>query len=1314
MKRFNIHWSARWIIRIGYIVFILFLFTYLGIGFFLKSHLAEDLLVKQLSRQAGRPVHVGSVSLDWVHGFHVVLKNVEVPSLTGKPSPIACKSMVATIEIWPFLTKREIIFRHISLKDGCLRLRRNAAGEWRGVFPVPVTAPPRKPVIRRPKKTKRKFVLFFPRVSLKRITVELVLETSKGPMTYKMFLNRAETFGSPKTEKVRGEAVGSLQLCHHPALIQFRIRGTYALMDPFPFNLSVTISRLPLEALNVLCRSQPRWRLHGNSRIFLKASGSLAHAFTFQGQMVMRRPRFSSPGCDITLNQETSVFQLRGTGKQMGESSPKLVFTVTSSYQNAGVPFHRKGHWTSLGVGVFRNIRLQGTTSLASHHITALVACDYQIGTHTSEQQSGHLRASGVWNGGEPSRFRVKLSLSRFPLYSLIDGIKKQSPHERAFLSTEPISSSPGLPRFLDRLQGEIQGQVSQGHLTSLSSRIGLTWGKSHMGLRITPYHPQSRQPMVCQVKITHLSSETIQAVPSLLSSTPPVIRSWCQAFRGGEIASLSCDLKIRALGQITRNVSVDRAEMQLDRISMALPSTSLVLKNVSGNLFYKVPSLKVIAFQGNLNDICHVQIKKLLIRDVFSRPLDLSGEGTIDASGIRLESPSISSLWPTSLHLPTGGASRVTPTFFSGNVHLRFDGTLFPFHARDYEAVLKDVLIKGIWDHQGKTQIPLTLTLSATTRPGDMEMTHASLVTPLGQMIARGTAKISPSGTWRLSITSHGQIMPEGMSLPSFSRWPRSLRITGVAPFALKINGPWPHLLLEGTLDGKDLFCSYKDLFVKDSGVPVSLGLQIHQTGPHACRIDWIRGNIKGFILTFRGNLTSWKPLRGKITCETDTHQIKNLLSFFPRYCRDKQCLIGKGDIQCHGWIKLDETPSYEITSVLANLFLPFPGSLEPLMIGSAHALVSRDRCLLDIGNIVFKESFAPRILIDGNRKEGQWFWKTRLKCGYLDLDDILSTLQHGNSQKKKDEMADKEKQPGKDPFAFLISHLHDQFIEGSLSVQKLKILDDLLYEVFTRFRHSGREGRIVGFNFLTRPKGYGAIDVFWKETKEGTITLQLLPLVKNLDFGKILDGLLHRKSPFRGYLSFHGTLNTRGHHYQTLKGDLNGSLNVTFKNGIMTHWAVLTSIFQLLDLYDILTLKDLPGISRNGLEYNTIHGTIQVNHGIAKTEDAYLKSRPFFMSGEGTLDLHDGQVSLLIGVYPFKVLDSLVSHIPIIGRIFTNKDKKFIGYFFQAKGPVTHPHVTSINVERLGKRIWNTFRKILSLPLYPFQDHPNKEEKP
>jgi len=129
--------------------------------------------------------------------------------------------------------------------------------------------------------------------------------------------------------------------------------------------------------------------------------------------------------------------------------------------------------------------------------------------------------------------------------------------------------------------------------------------------------------------------------------------------------------------------------------------------------------------------------------------------------------------------------------------------------------------------------------------------------------------------------------------------------------------------------------------------------------------------------------------------------------------------------------------------------------------------------------------------------------------------------------------------------------------------------------------------------------------------------------------------------------------------------------------------------------------------------LAYDEIKGTIEVNNGIAETRNARLKSRPFYMAGEGNLNLDNGLLSLLIGIYPFKILDAVVSKIPIAGRIFTDKNKKVIGYFFRVRGPVEDPSVLSANLESYGKSIWGRFKKILTLPLYPFQNHTQEEKK-
>ncbi|RTZ93762.1 MAG: hypothetical protein DSY91_01435 [Deltaproteobacteria bacterium] len=1308
MKRLHIHWSARWFIRLCYVVLILAIVSYVGLGLFLKSSLAGDLLIKQLSRQAGRPVHVGSVNLDWFRGFSVVLKDVEVPSLTGGPPVIFCKSMVTTVEIWPFITRSEIVFRHISLEDGSLRLRRNKQGKWRGVFPVPVAPVSKTQEIKKPGKAKRKFVLFFPKVSLKRIFIEIVLESKEGTKRFRMFLKKAKTFGTRKQEKIRGEAEGTIQLLESPHKIAFHVKGVYALISPFPFDVSVNISNLSLEELDGFFKEKPRWHLEGVSRLTLLSRGKFGESFTFQGNVFVEKPRFTSRDYDIRVPGEESSFSFDGKGRGIVKGSPEISLHVSIPEQPFHVRVLREGRPVYSQRGVFRDGILKGTATLFPRHLGISLACNYHLGRDDNSAPPGKIEVKGDWSVGEKSRFKVGFSTTKIPLEVIASGRRVEGAACPVLKSEPPPSIKAPPLRLVDRLEGKVEGEVTGRNIAVEAARLAVSWRKSRVAVAVSPFRLPDTAPIVCSVTAKRIEPAVVQASPAVFGCLPPKVKEWSRAFQKGEISSFSGQFNLeRSSEGKLKKVSVESAQLRLSSLSLIIPPWGLPVEDLSGAISFQTPSLNVSGLKCLLPGNSRLNVKKLKIKNVFKGPIRLETEAEFSSDGIQLLEDDIPPQIQEKLTFPLSKAFSFSPEFFSGSLGIRFNGSLFPFSAKDFNLVLRDVLLKGALAVKGQTNaIPLTFTATATIAPDDFEATQVSLKTPLGWIISSGTATRSSSGEWELNVANHGEVSLEGTSLYSFLPRTGNLRLTGKASFAIKVEGAWPHLSLQGDMDGKQLYCSYKDIFIKNSNVPAAIDFQIKQTGPQSCEIAWIRGKLRGFVIRLWGNLTSFKPLRGKLNCETSTHQIQQFMPLFPRYCSGNQCLLAKGDIQCQGQMDLKEVPEYEVKAVLVNVSLPFPGGMEPINIAKVKLLLSDHERSIDIMDVLYRESDVPQIKLEGKLREGQWFWNAQFAADYLDLDDFISKIHH---QEGKEET--RKKDSGEDLFASIIKYLHGKYFQGSVSVQKLKILNYSLFDLFARFEGRGNSGNIKGFNFLTQDRGYGAIDISWMETDMGKIILKLSPLVKDLDFGKILDGLLHRSSPFRGWLTFGGQLTAHGGTYQELRDGLNGHLDVTFKEGVITHWAVFTSIFQLLDLYDIIAMKNLPGISTKGLEYELIHGTVQVNQGVAKTDDAYLKSRPFFMSGKGTLILKNHQVSLLIGIYPFKVLDSVMSHIPIIGRIITNRDKKFIGYFFKAEGDVTNPEVTSVNIEKFGERVWDTFKKIITLPLYPFQDHSKKE---
>jgi hypothetical protein len=567
------------------------------------------------------------------------------------------------------------------------------------------------------------------------------------------------------------------------------------------------------------------------------------------------------------------------------------------------------------------------------------------------------------------------------------------------------------------------------------------------------------------------------------------------------------------------------------------------------------------------------------------------------------------------------------------------------------------------------------------------------------------GSGRLNDEKKWVLDARCDGQVTAEKKLLNSFVPLGETTRLAGEVPFHVNARGTWPEISVKGHLGLKDLMVGYQNLFLKPKGVKSSVDFEIAQQGPQAFFIQALNASAGAFAVKIWGAVTSIRPLRASIKYQTNSHEIKALFPLFPIICHDRVCKIAAGVIQGSGTLEWSERLLLKSRILVKNVVAPFPGSPEPIKMEACSVVLGQDENHLSIKNLSFKNSTLETLRVSNKHRAGVWLWKAGLNAPSLNLNEIIESYQRQHKNNKT------SNSPPINIFREAIKFLNGKYIEGYVSVDKLILFKYTLSSFFSRFNQRGNHGEIRGFNFLI-PKGYGAIDVSWQNIGPETIHLEVHPLAKNLDFGRILTGLLGRHSPFTGILSFHGNLDGTGEDYAEIKKHLHGNLDVTFKSGEIRGWNVLVSIFKFLDIYDILFLS-FPDFSKKGLAYDELKGTIEVNNGIAETRNARLKSRPFYMAGEGNLNLDNGLLSLFIGVYPFKILDAVVSKIPIAGRIFTDKNKKVIGYFFKVRGPVEDPSVYSANIESYRKSIWKRFKKIITLPLYPFQNNHDEEKR-
>ena len=81
-----------------------------------------------------------------------------------------------------------------------------------------------------------------------------------------------------------------------------------------------------------------------------------------------------------------------------------------------------------------------------------------------------------------------------------------------------------------------------------------------------------------------------------------------------------------------------------------------------------------------------------------------------------------------------------------------------------------------------------------------------------------------------------------------------------------------------------------------------------------------------------------------------------------------------------------------------------------------------------------------------------------------------------------------------------------------------------------------------------------------------------------------------------------------------------------------------------------------------------------------------------------EGEIDLSRKEMDLVILVAPFRTVDRIVKHIPIVGGIMGGK---LISIPFRAKGKLGDPYVIPLSPTAVGSGVLGILERTLKLPI-------------
>jgi len=277
----------------------------------------------------------------------------------------------------------------------------------------------------------------------------------------------------------------------------------------------------------------------------------------------------------------------------------------------------------------------------------------------------------------------------------------------------------------------------------------------------------------------------------------------------------------------------------------------------------------------------------------------------------------------------------------------------------------------------------------------------------------------------------------------------------------------------------------------------------------------------------------------------------------------------------------------------------------------------------------------------------------------------------------------------------------------EGKAEVQKGSYRNFHFQEL--KFEMKTEDGKLMIRPFQVKANGGELWGEGWFESASKGIRFQIRPRLSHMEAAPLLRTLLKKGEEEKMLVSGRVYLDQvqlrgEGENFQKVKESLQGGLKIELENGVIERGNILAKIFSILNVAQFFKGR-VPDLKTKGLPYQRISATLQVEDGVASTEDLLVDSDAMRITAIGKVDLGKNLIDAKVGVHPLGTVDTLLSNIPIAGYILTGKEKAFLSYVYEVKGDLDDPKIEAIPFKAVGERIIGIFKRLLETPLRPFQ---------
>ncbi len=222
--------------------------------------------------------------------------------------------------------------------------------------------------------------------------------------------------------------------------------------------------------------------------------------------------------------------------------------------------------------------------------------------------------------------------------------------------------------------------------------------------------------------------------------------------------------------------------------------------------------------------------------------------------------------------------------------------------------------------------------------------------------------------------------------------------------------------------------------------------------------------------------------------------------------------------------------------------------------------------------------------------------------------------------------------------------------------------------------------------------------------------------PLAEKQNLKPTISCLSDKKDLVDGTFGLNGELLTKARPTDFPKS-LTGNLDFTAEQGRIYRFGMLAKIVALLNVTEIYR-GEVPDLAGEGFAYNSMSAKAVFEDGKLIFDEGSIDSPSMGIAVEGHIDLVKKKMDLTVLVAPFKTVDRIVKHIPLVSNILGGK---LVSIPFKAVGELGDPDVIPLSPTAVGSGLLGILQRTLELPITIIQpvlpgskeDEEQKEQK-